>query len=159
LAREYKSEHIDGCLNLLNQYKDRIPLALIWERDELACELDFPGVSQTLVYEKSGRVEGLINFIYHEHLGKTKRRWAWINHVAYPNLTRRERYGFIQAFLQYIKEVDCVGAIEWTKNYYPMGPLYRSRFFPYFRSVDLVSWTFNKEISLKGISEVYEVQI
>ncbi|MFO7981668.1 MAG: hypothetical protein R6V00_12690 [Candidatus Aminicenantes bacterium] len=159
LLREYKSEDIDGCLNLLNQYKDRIPLALIWERDELACELDFPGVSQTLVYEKSGKVEGLINFIYHQHLGKSKKRWAWINHVAYPKLTARERFDFIQAFLQYLKKSDCVGAIEWTKNYYPMGALYRSRFFPYFRSVDLVSWTFNKKISLKKISGVYEVQI
>jgi len=158
-VREYKSEDIDECLNLLNQYKDRIPLALIWNRDELACELDFLDVSQTLVYEKAGRVEGLINFIYHQHLGKTKKRWAWINHVAYPELTAGERYDFIQAFLQYIKKAGCVGAIEWTKNYYSMSPLYRSRFFPYFRSVDLVSWTFNKDISLENISSVYEVQI
>jgi hypothetical protein len=157
--REYRSEDIDMCLDLLNQYQDTVELALIWERDSLACELDFPGVSQTLVYEKSGKVQGLINFIYHEHLGRTKKKWAWINHVAYPALSGRERFGFIQAFLQYIKEADCVGAIEWTRNYYSMRPLFRSRFFPYFRSVDLVSWTFNKKISLKDIPHVYEVQI
>ncbi len=158
-VREYRSEDIDACLNLLDQYKDSVELSLIWERDELGCELEFPGVSQTLVFEKSGKVKGLINFIYHEHLGKTKKRWAWINHVAYPKLSAKERYGFIQAFLKYIMEAGCVGAIEWTRNYYPMRPLYRSRFFPYFRSVDLVSWTFNKNISLKNISSVYEVQI
>ncbi len=157
--REYQMEDIDMCLDLLNRYKDSVELSLIWERDELACELDFPGVSQTLVYEKSGKVEGLINFIYHEHLGRTKKRWAWINHVAYPELSARERYGFIQAFLQYIKDSGCVGAVEWTRSYYPMRPLFRSRFFPYFRSVDLVSWTFNKDISLKNIPSVYEVQI
>ncbi|MBD3414490.1 MAG: GNAT family N-acetyltransferase [Candidatus Aminicenantes bacterium] len=157
--REFRPKDLSRCLELLNQYQGKVELALIWDRDDLACELDFPGVSQTLVCEKSGQVEGLINFIYHEHLGRTKRRWAWINHVAYPDLSSRERYGFIQGFLQYIKEEHCVGAIEWTKNYYSMRPLFRSRFFPYFRSVNLVSWTFNKEISLKDISRVYEVQI
>jgi len=157
--REYRSEDLDMCLSLLNQYKDRIKLALVWERDELACELDYPGISQTLVYEKSGKVEGLINFIYHNHLGKTKERWAWINHVAYPGLSARERFGFVQAFLQYIKDADFVGAIEWIRKYYPMGAFLRARFFPYFRSVNLVSWTFNPDISLKNIPDVYEVQI
>jgi len=157
--REYRSEDLDMCLALLNQYKDRIKLALVWDRDELAWELDYPGVSQTLVYEKEGKVEGLINFIYHEHLGKTKERWAWINHVAYPGLSSRERFGFVQAFLRYIKEADCVGAIEWTRKYYPMNPFFRSRFFPYFRAVNIVSWTFNPDISLKKIPAIYEVQI
>lgn len=54
---------------------------------------------------------------------------------------------------------DCISAIEWTKKYYPMAPLYRARFFPYFRKVNMVSMTFNPNISLKSISEVYEVQI
>lgn len=157
--REYRSEDLDMCLALLNQYKDRIKLALVWDRDELAWELDYPGVSQTLVYEKEGKVEGLINFIYHEHLGKAKERWAWINHVAYPGLSSRERFGFVQAFLRYIKEADCVGAIEWTRKYYPMNPFFRSRFFPYFRAVNIVSWTFNPDISLKKIPAIYEVQI
>ncbi len=158
-VREYQEKDLGKCQDLLNQYGDKIRLALVWESDELAWELDYPNVSQTLVYEKQGNVEGLINFIYHEHLGKTQEKWAWVNHVAYPELSNRERLRFLEAFLGYIQDAGCVGAIEWTRKYYPMKPLYRARFFPYFRYVNLVSWTFNPELSLKKIPRVYEVQI
>ena len=144
-------------MSLLNAYQDSIELARLWEPAELAWELACPGVAQTLVYEKEGRVGGAINFIYHDHLGTTTERWAWINHLAYPGLSPRERFRFIQAFLRYVRTQDCIGVIEWTKGYYPMGPLYRSRFFPYFRSANMYSWTFNPGISLsqvKGCNEI-----
>jgi len=157
--REYKPKDLEMCLDLLNQYQKHIHLARVWERDELAWELDYPDVSQTLVYEKKGRIEGLISFIYHDHLGKTKERWAWINHVAYPGLSNKERTSFVQAFLNYIRNADCVGAIEWTKKYYPLTPFYRARFFPYFRAVNMFAWNFNPEISIQNIPDVYEVQI
>lgn len=157
--RYYRPEDLDVCLELLNQYQERVRLARVWDRDELAWELDFPDVSRTLVYEKKGKVEGLISFLYHHHLGKTQERWAWINHLAYPNLTPRERLAFINAFLLHLKEAGCVGALEWTKKYYPTKPLYRAHFFPYFRSLNMYSWTFNPDISLRNIPDVYEVQI
>jgi hypothetical protein len=157
--REYRAEDLDRCLILLNQYAEKIRLALLWTREDLGIELAYPDVSQTVVYERDGKVEGLINFIYHDHLGKTKERWAWINHVAYPALSSRERRRFVEAFLCYIQDAGCLGAVEWTRKYYPMEPLYRNRFFPYFRQVNLVAWTFNREISLTKIPAVYEVQI
>jgi len=156
-VREYRPDDLDQCLSLFNAYGDKVELARLWERDELAWELACPDVAQTLVYEEDGRVEGVLNFVFHDHLGKTKERWAWLNHVAYPGLEPRKRFLFIQAFLRYIRARDCIGAIEWTKDYYPMGPLYRARFFPYFRSVNMYSWTFNPEISLskvKGCNEI-----
>ena len=157
--RNYRPEDLNLCLNLLNQYQEKVRLARVWDRGELAWELNFPDVSETLIYEKNGRVEGLINFLSHYHLSKTNEKWAWINHVAYPNLTTRERRAFINAFLLYIMEEGCVGALEWTKKYYPLRPLYYAHFFPYFRSLNLYSWTFNPELSLRNISDVYEVQI
>jgi GNAT superfamily N-acetyltransferase len=157
--REYRAEDLDRCWTLLNRYADEIRLALVWDREDLGIELDYPDVSQTVVYEKDGKVEGLINFIYHDHLGKTKERWAWINHVAYPALSNRDRKQFVEAFLCYIQESGCLGAVEWTRKYYPMEPLYRNRFFPYFRQVNMVAWIFNQEISLTKIPAVYEVQI
>jgi hypothetical protein len=158
-VRKFKPKDIEMCLNLLNQYQSHIRLARVWERDELAWELDYPDVSQTLVYEKEGEIKGLINFIYHDHLGKTKERWAWINHLAYPELSSKERISFVRAFLNFIRDAGCVGAIEWTKKYYPLTPLYRSHFFPYFRAVNMFSWNFNPAITIKNIPDVYEVQI
>ncbi len=157
--REYREEDLDKCLALINQYGDKIRLALVWEKEELGWELDYPDVSRTLVYEKEGEVAGLINFICHEHLGKTREKWAWVNHVAYSELTHQEKARFVEAFLSYIQDAGFVGATEWTRRYYSMVPFYRARFFPYFRSVNLVSWTFNPELSLKNIPAVYEIQI
>ena len=158
-AREFRSEDLESCLTLFNAYRDRIELARVWEPAELAWELACPDVARTLIYERDGRVGGAINFILHDHLGKTKERWAWVNHVAYPDLAPRERFQFIQAFLRSIQALGCIGAIEWTKDYYPQGPFYRAHFFPYFRSVNLYSWTFNPEISLSNVRECNEILV
>ena len=158
-VREYRPEDLDSCLTIFNAYRDKIELARSWEADELAWELHCPDVAQTLIWEKEGRVAGAINFICHDHLGKTKERWAWINHVAYPDLAPHERYRFVQAFLRYIRAQDFIGAIEWTKDYYPQGPFYRAHFFPYFRSVNMYSWTFNPDISLSKVRECNEILV
>lgn len=158
-VREYRPGDLDDCLSLINSYRERIELARLWQKDELAWELAYPGVSQTLVYEKNGRVEGLLNFITHDHLGRTTERWAWMNHVAYFNLSPRERLSFIRIFLRYIKKKDCLGAIEWTKKYYPQRAFYGAHFFPYFRAVQMYSWTFNAEIALAGVRSSNEILV
>ncbi len=158
-ARPFQPEDIDDCLTLLNGYKDRITLARAWDRDELFRELSHPGVAETLVFEKDGRVRGLINYVIHDHLGLTTERWAWFNHVAFPELTSAERYAFIQAFLEHVRRGGCVGALEWTKRYYGLGPLYRSHFFPYPRGVSMWSWNFAPGLAVENIRDVNEVQI
>jgi len=101
----------------------------------------------------------MINYILHDHIGKTVERWAWINHVAFPDLTPAERAGFIRGYLRVIKGSGCIGTLDWTRRGYPASPFYRARFFPYPRAVNLVSWTFNPSLSLAGVPEVYEIQV
>jgi hypothetical protein len=72
---------------------------------------------------------------------------------------RRERLSFIRTFLRYIREKECLGAIEWTKKYYPQGAFYRAHFFPYFRAVQMYSWTFNPEIALAGVRSSNEILV
>lgn len=159
LIREYRVEDLEDCLILLNRYQENTPLALIWDRNSLAKELAYPGVSQTLIFEKNQRVEGLVNFIFHEHVGKKTERWAWVNHVAYPGLSQQERVGFVHAFLSFARRNGCIGAIEWTRGYYSLGPFYRAHFFPYFRSVSMFSWSLNPEVVIENVPRVYEIQV
>jgi hypothetical protein len=159
VLREYGPADLDACHALLDRYKDTVELALAWDREELAIELDWPDVSRTLVWEKDGRVRAMINCILHDHLGKNVERWAWINHVAFPDLSPAERANFIRAYLRVIREAGCIGTLDWTHRGYPTAPFWRARFFPYPRAVNLVSWTFNPAISLAGIPEVYEIQV
>ena len=101
----------------------------------------------------------MINFIRHDHLGRTAEPWAWINHVAFPDLSPAERKAFILAYLARIREDGFVGTIDFSKRGWPAGPFYRARFIPYPRAVSLVAWTFDPEISLAGIPVVYEIQV
>jgi len=157
--REYRPGDLDGCLELLNTYKDSLPLAVVWDREDLGHELDCPDVSRTLVYEKDGRIAGLINFLLHDHLGRTIERWAWVNHVAFPGLSNAERSAFIRSYLVAIQDTGFIGTVEWKRRNYPARVLYRNRFFPYPRGVNQMSWTFNPDLSLANIPDVYEVQI
>ncbi|MHB8055205.1 MAG: GNAT family N-acetyltransferase [Candidatus Aminicenantales bacterium] len=157
--REYRPSDLDGCLALLDGYKNSLRLALVWDREDLARELEYPDVSRTLVYEKDGRITGLINFILHDHLGRNVERWAWINHVAFPGLSNAERTAFIRSYLVAMQDAGFIGTVEWKRRNYPARVLYRNRFFPYPRGVNQMSWTFNPDLSLANIPDVYEVQI
>jgi GNAT superfamily N-acetyltransferase len=159
VLRDYRDADLDACHGLLDRYKDTVTLARICDRAELAPELSYPDVARTHVWEKDGRVQAMINFILHDHLGKTVERWAWINHVAFPDLSPAERASFLRAYLARIRDDGFVGTIDFTKRGWPAGPFYRARFIPYPRAVNLVSWTFNPGISLAGIPVVYEIQV
>jgi hypothetical protein len=157
--RDYRPEDLDACHALLDRYKDTVRLALAWDERDLAVELDTPGVARTLVWEKDGRVQALINFVRHDQMGKRTVPYAWINHVAYPDLSRAERAAFLRAYLTRIKADGFAATIDFTKRGWTSGPFYRARFFPFPRAVNLVSWTFNPAISLAGIPVVYEIQV
>jgi GNAT superfamily N-acetyltransferase len=157
--RDYRPTDLDACHALLERYKDSALLALAWEKKDLAVELDYPDVARTLVWEKGGRIQAMINYIKHDQLGKRVERYAWINHVAFPDLSAAERSAFLRAYLGRIREEGFIATIDFRKRGWPAGPFYRARFIPYPRAVDLVSWTFNPEISLAGIPVVYEIQV
>jgi hypothetical protein len=157
--RDYRSEDLDACHALLDRYKDTVPLALAWDKAELAVELDYPEVARTLVWERDGLVRALINFVRHDQLGRKVERYAWINHVAFPDLASAERTAFLRAYLRRVREDGYAATIDFTKRGWPAGPFYRARFFPFPRAVNLVSWTFNPRISLAGLPVVYEIQV
>jgi len=94
-------------------------------------------------HKKERKLAGLINYLEHEHLGKSVERWAWLNHLHLDLLTSEEKIGIINYFLNYLAGRGMVGVIEWNKGYYSQAFLYRCRFFPYFRSVNLLAWIFN----------------
>lgn len=157
--RDYRPSDLAACHALLDRYKDSVDLALAWDRDELAIELDYPEVARTLVWEKDGRVQAMINFVRHDQLGKTVERYAWINHVAFPDLSPAERAAFLRAYLRRIRKDGYVAAVDFNKRGWPAGPFFRARFIPFPRAVTLTSWTFNPALSLAGIPVVYEIQV
>lgn len=147
-------------LSLLNSYNGKADLARVWTGpEELRKEIICPGVSISLAIKREGRLVGLVNYLEHEHLGKSVERWAWLNHLHLDLLDSKEKRQVINYFLRYLADRGTIGVIEWNKGYYSQGFLYRSRFFPYFRSVNLYAWIFNPGLQLKKMKKIYEVQI
>ena len=159
VLRDYRAADLEACHALLDRYQDSVRLALAWEKKDLAIELDTPEVARTFVWEKDGRIQALINFVQHDQLGKSVERYAWINHVAFPDLSPHDRTAFLRAYLDRIRKEGFIATIDFGKRGWPAGPFYRAGFIPYPRAVNLVSWTFNPAISLAGIPVVYEIQV
>jgi hypothetical protein len=151
---------LNQAMNLLNSYSEKINLARFWvSQFEVDKELNYPGVSNTLSIKRDGQLVGLLNYLEHEHLGQTTERWAWLNHLYLDSLKVEEKVRIINSFLKYLFEQGIIGVIEWNKGYYSQSFLYRSRFFPYFRYVNLYAWVFNPELFFGRIKSIYEVQI
>ncbi len=151
---------LNQAMNLLNSYTEKTDLARLWvNQSEVDRELNYPGVSNTLSIKRDGQLVGLLNYLEHEHLGQATERWAWLNHLYLDSLKAEEKVRVIKSFLKYLFERGIIGVIEWNKGYYSQGFLYRSRFFPYFRYVNLYAWVFNPELFFGRIKSIYEVQI
>ncbi len=159
-AAGFEPADAPAALAMLNGYAGKSDLARVWrDEEELLKELACPGVSETIVFRKAGRPAGLMNYFIHDHVGRTTERWAWLNHVHYDALAPAERVRAVNLALARLAEKGVIGMIEWNKGYYPQGPLYRARFFPYFRSVNLYAWALKDGVSFPELRRIYEVQI
>jgi len=158
-VREATPADGDQMLALLNAHRGKVRLARVFSREEMLRELIHPPLAQTLVYERGGRIRGVLAYVLVEHVGRKRVPWAWINHVAWDDLSGPERRSFVKSFLQVAHRQGCAGVVEWSKQVYPNAALYAARFVPYPRQVDLMAWRFRPDISLTGIPDVYEVQI
>lgn len=155
----YDQSDLDACHKLLDGYKNTVTLSRIMEKDELARELSYPETAYTLVWKENGEIRGLINWVLVDHVGKLVQPWAWLNHLHFGNLENKEKRELIRAFLLETKRQQAAGVVEWAKNYYPKKSLWRNRFIPYPRSVDMLAWVFNSKLDLSDIPDVYELQI
>lgn len=158
-VRPYSSNDLTPCLALLNGYKDNVTLARALEPAELGRELSFPEVAHTLVWEEGGEIRGFINWAMVDHVGRLTQSWAWLNHLSFGDLGANERRELVRTFLIRAREQGAAGVVEWAKNFYPKGPLWRNRFIPYPRSVDMLAWVFRQGLDLSNIPDVYELQI
>lgn len=158
-VREAKPEDGEALLELLNAYRDRVPLARVMSREELVRETIHPPIARTLVFEKDGRLRAALAYVVIDHVGRKAVPWAWINHLAWDQLSLRERIVFLNTFLNQAAEQGCAGAVEWSKQVYPTAALYAAHFVPYPRRVDMMAWRFRDDISLSNIPAVAEVQI
>ena len=151
-------EDAPAIAELLNRHKDKVRLARVFSEEEVERELLAGPIARTVVWDDGG-IKGVIASVTVDHVGRKTVPWSWVNHVWWDELSLSERFSFTRSYLLDATARGHAGVVEWTKNTYPTAALYLSRFVPYPRSVDMMSWRFRNDITLSDIPDVYEVQI
>ncbi|OGO80734.1 MAG: hypothetical protein A3K41_03285 [Chloroflexi bacterium RIFOXYD12_FULL_57_15] len=156
-VRLYRDADLGEILALTRRYSDQNCLVRVFQPESLARRLYTEGVTSTLVYERGAAVEGFINFTVHELVSRQGRyRWAWIDFLYWEGLTTKEQQALLAGLWQASREQGCIGILEWDKNYYAKGALFRSRFVPYPHSIEVNAWILNPDLSLQGIDRIVE---
>jgi GNAT superfamily N-acetyltransferase len=156
-VRTCRDEDLAPILDLIGCYPDANSLVRVFDRASLARRLHTEDVTSTVVYERGGGVRGFINYTALDMLSRRGRyRWAWLDFLHWEGLSGREKKALLAGLWASARDHGCIGILEWNKNYYAKGALFRSRFFAYPRFIDLNAWIFNPGLSLKGISSVFE---
>lgn len=157
--REARPEDAPRIAALLDAQSRRATLGRLWSADEVRREVVAPPLARALVWDRDGRVDGVLGWMAVDHVGRRAVPWAWLNHVCWDALRPRERRTFLDSFGAAALAQGCAGVIEWNKGYYPSGALYASRYFPYPRQIDFMAWRFAEGLDLAGIRDVAEIQL
>jgi len=135
-------------------------LVRVFSKEALARQLHDGQVTQTVVCEKNGRVEAFANFTYYDLVGpRGAKRWAWLDFMHWEKIGYKEKKALLAGVWETARKNDSIGIMEWHKGYYRTGPLYRMRFVPYTRFLDLNAWIFNERVSLDKVQGIFEQQI
>lgn len=158
-VREARPEDAQPIAALLDAQSRRATLGRLWTAEEVGREVLAAPLARALVWERDGRIDGVLGWINVDHVGRRAVPWAWLNHVCWDALRFGERRAFLDAFGAAARAQGCAGVIEWNKGYYPSGALYASRYFPYPRQIDFMAWRLTDGLDLAGIRDVAEIQL
>lgn len=159
-VRRYRDGDLPAILAMTRSVDDRDTLVRMFDEASLATQLADGDVTRTLIYERDGQVRGFANYTLLDMVGPRGRfHWAWLDFLQWDSLAAREKKALLAGVWEAAREQDCVGILEWNKNYYSKLPLLRNHFIPYFRGLELDAWMFNPDLSLAGTSRVFEQQI
>ena len=156
-VRPYRDADLVEILALTRRYSDQGCLVRDFDEDSLAHRLHTEDVTSTVVYERDGSVEGFINFTAYDMVGKRGTyRWAWLDFLYWEGLSGKEKRALLAGLWKAGRDQGCICILEWNKDYYDKGSLFRSHFIPYPRFLDLNAWVFNPDLSLQGVDSVFE---
>ena len=156
-VRGYAEADLTRILELMRGYRDQARLVRVFDRQSLARQLDTEKVTSTVIYERGSVVRGFINFTIHEVVSANGRyRWAWPDFAYWEGLSDGEKRALLSGLWQASRDRGCSGIMAWSKTLGATGALYRSRFIPYPRCVDVHAWILNPSVSLPEIDGIVE---
>jgi hypothetical protein len=106
-VRPYGASDLEQCAQILDKASDAIDWALVWSPEHLKNQLE-SSLSGTFVFERHGRVRGMVN--YHTLLlqGRESVRTALIDLWADDGLTGAERIRLLSHLCTDLRERVCI---------------------------------------------------
>jgi len=153
-VRPYKETDLEACLELMNGIEQRAPkpyLVRRWDAAELAWQLHYPGVADTLVYERDGRAAGLVNSYRITCVHRTREQGTVVDHLCFGDLTGRQRRALMLAALQRFAADGSIMAGVVDSVLLDRPALRRAGFLKARRPVKLIAGVVDPSVSFRDI--------
>jgi hypothetical protein len=128
-VRPYRAEDLERCAQMLEKYTAGFDWAMAWQPEQLSAQLENPAY-QTLVFERDGQVQGMVN--YHRMLmhGRELIHAAMIDLWAEDGLSFADRVRLVSHLCTHLAERDVHGVIAPRSTMMPVSALVANLFMP-----------------------------
>lgn len=127
--RSYRAADLERCAEIVQRMTQGLDWAMEWSLDELSGQLAGPECT-TLVYERDGKVQGVISSHALPLLGRQLMRCAFIDLWAHDDLNAAERVRLVGHLCRQLYASDIVGVIAPRSSTMPTGALLANLFLP-----------------------------
>jgi hypothetical protein len=128
-VRAYRPSDLDRCAELIERGSADIDWAMQWSRDELVAQLGGPAYT-TLLYERQGTVQGMVNCHSFPLQGRELIRCAFIDLWAHEDMNFAERTRFVGHLCTHLRRQGIHGVIAPRSAAMPTGALLANLFLP-----------------------------
>ena len=128
--RPYRPTDLPRCLELANELGTGMDLAYVWNPTRLALQLDYKGLPRTIVCEREGRVEGLVNYYPIDCVGETTVKSAIIDLCIVNSLTRAEQKNLLRVCIAQMATEGIAFVLLLRLPCFPAWPLVKAGFIP-----------------------------
>lgn len=150
--RSYRATDLLPCLQLTHEVGAEADLAYLWDPVTLQSQLQYPGLSNTVVGEEGGKIRGFVNYTLFPILGKTILTLAIMDIVALASDCPRElRQRLIKAALHEMFR-EGAHAVVMLRNSHPgWREMLGAGFFPMMPEYDYCGTRMQEGISLDHV--------
>ncbi|MFL6798585.1 MAG: GNAT family N-acetyltransferase [Xanthobacteraceae bacterium] len=127
-VRPYRTDDLEQCSQIIERASAAYEWVVVWSPEDLSHQLDNPECG-TLVFERDGRIRGLINYLLIWLYGRGPIRIALIDIWADDQLAHRDRVRLLSHLCQVLRESGVHGVVA-PRNAVPAAPFLANLFVP-----------------------------
>lgn len=125
--RPYRPSDLDRCLEMIEKVSRHLDWAMDWERAELGEQLGGDEFT-TFVYERDGKVQGLVNFHSFPLHGREIIRSAFLDLWAHDDLNFAERTRLVGHMCRHLRDTGVHAVVATRSASMPTGALVANLF-------------------------------